>query len=411
MAQFRKAFFGATVGSMIEYYDYALSLVFITITTITFFPAATPYDSLVRSYYFLLITIFARPLGGLLFGYLGDRFGRRVALLTSMYGIALGTLIIGLTPGALTIGCSATIILVACKFLQLLCYGGEFNGAGIYVVEHAEDKNKILYSSLVNAFTVFGSFVASIMGIILTMSGMPAWSWRIAFIIGSSIGIFGIYYRKNLTESPCFKPTNYSIKSFFSNNPKQIFVGILVGGLSSVQPISILAFIDPVLVTLHIFTQHAMMWLQSLWFFCALLTYCIAGKLLNNFSAHSILKNAAILILLSTYPLMYLIDHGNHLLIIFALLSMLIINQIFVVPVHVFYRNIFPMHYRYRGASFSYCFGMALFAGITPIVNHWLFHKHQLFSQVAIWPILVSFLTLCGLRFLKPLSNKILEHA
>ena len=200
----KKSFLGAAIGTMVEYYDYVLFTIFLPILAPLFFTATNAYQALIKGYYVLLIAMIARPLGGLLFGYVGDIIGRRRALLGSMYGIALATFVIGITPTYAHIGIWAIVIITAAKSLQLFCFGGEYNGAGIYVVEHARNKDEAFIGSVLTALTLVGALLASITGIVLTYEWMPSWSWRLAFILGAGIGIFGIIYRKNLLESPHF---------------------------------------------------------------------------------------------------------------------------------------------------------------------------------------------------------------
>ena len=130
----KKSFIGAAIGTLIEYYDYILFITFIPILSPVFFTADSAYQSLVKGYVVLLIATIARPLGGLFFGYFGDTLGRRKALLGSMYGIAIATFVMGIVPGYATLGIWACVIIIIAKSVQLFCFGGEYNGAGIYVV-------------------------------------------------------------------------------------------------------------------------------------------------------------------------------------------------------------------------------------------------------------------------------------
>ncbi|MCB1828401.1 MAG: MFS transporter, partial [Coxiellaceae bacterium] len=207
----RQSFIGAAIGTLIEYYDYALFALFLPIIAPQFFPGDTAYDSLYHGYQILMIAMIARPFGGAIFGHIGDFIGRRHALLLSMYGIAVTTLIIGLTPTYHSIGVFAIMIIVIAKAIQIACFGGEYNGAGIYVVEHAKQHQEGLVGSLLTAIISTGSLIASLLGILLTMDGMPDWSWRIAFFLGGLIGVFGVLYRKKMVEPANFKPAQRSV--------------------------------------------------------------------------------------------------------------------------------------------------------------------------------------------------------
>src|SRR5579862_5369977 len=190
----KKAFIGAAVGTLVEYYDYALFSIFLPIVSPLFFPADSAYQSLVKGYFVFLVAMIDRPFGAAILGHLGDVYGRPKALLISMYGIALSTFVIGITPSSATIGIWALIIVMVAKAVQVACFGGEYNGAGIYVVEHAHNKNEAFVGSLLTAVMLSGALLASLLGILLTYPFMPSWSWRIAFLLGGLIGVFGILY-------------------------------------------------------------------------------------------------------------------------------------------------------------------------------------------------------------------------
>ena len=276
----------SALGTMIEYYEYSVFAIFLPIITPLFFPSTSHYKSLVKAYYFFLFIAAARPLGAIFFGHIGDFFGRRRALLTSMSGISIATLLIGILPSHATIGVSATIVVVAAKFIQVFCFGGEYNGAGTYVVEHAEPTKEATKGSLLSAMTLFGSLIAAAIGIILTLPFMPEWSWRIAFILGGSVGIIGIFFRKDLEESPDFFPTNpkqYTFLNILTQHPKALASGIVVGGMATLPFTTVLVFINPVLVTQGILTTNELMLIQTLLILAAIPVILLSAHLADTY--------------------------------------------------------------------------------------------------------------------------------
>lgn len=392
----KKSFFGAAIGTMIEYYDYALFIIFLPIMSPLFFPASTPYQSLMKGYFILLIAMLARPLGGLLFGYIGDIFGRRKALLGSMYGIAIVTFLMGVTPSYETLGIWAIVIITLAKAIQLFCFGGELNGAGIYVVEHAQNKNEILTGSLLLAVTLMGSVLASMVGVILTAQFMPSWSWRIAFILGGLIGVFGILYRKNLLESPNFSGADLKFQgtvAMFKQYPKELCASLFIGALVTTPFTTIVAFINPVLMTKGMLTSHHLMWLQAGLILTAVITLIIFGKVVDGKSTTKIMQAGCWLITLACYPVLLLIDHGSMPVIILALMALIITNEIFLTPSNAYLKNLFTMQYRYRAVSLSFCLGMSIFGGLTPVVEGYLYKITGHFSSIAVWLALISMCT------------------
>jgi len=400
----KKSFFGAAIGTLVEYYDYALFNTFIALIAPLFLPAETIYQSLIKGYFLILITAIARPFGGLVFGYLGDAVGRRNALLTSMYGIAFATFMIGFTPSYFTIGIFATIILFTAKTIQLFCFGGEFNGAAIYVIEHAQNKHEGLMGGLIAAITLVGSLLASLIGWILTLKGMPVWSWRIAFIIGGTIGIFGIFYRKNMLDPPKFIQANLQNHRFLillKHYPKELIVGFFIGAYATIPFTTVIVFINPVLMSKGYFTNHTLMFFQVLLSFFGIFSLIAIGALSDKISPVKIIRISCLLLILFSYPLLYLVDHGNIFGIFIAEISFIFINEILLGAANTYLKNLFPMQYRYRAISFSFCLGMSVLGGLTPLVESSLYKLSGHFSIIYLWLSLISIGTLCSLHFIK----------
>ena len=387
----KKSFFGAAVGTTIEYYDYALMSIFLPVLSPLFFPADTIYQSLVKGYFILLIGMLVRPLGGIAFGYLGDTLGRRKALLASMYGIAIATLAIGLMPGFAVWGVWSSILIIIAKSIQMFCFGGEFNGAGIYVVEHAQNRGESLASSWLAAMMLAGSLIASLLGILFTAKFMPEWSWRIAFVLGSFIGIFGIFYRKDLAESPAFTAADLKIQNF-RNMVKQygteLLAGIFIGGYATLLYTTVLIFINPVRMAKGHINSHQLMIQQTLLLLIAVTALIISGKLADKYSPKKIMQWSSLILIVFAYPLLTLIDAGHALF--FSMAVLIILNEMVLAPANAYLKNLFAPSYRYRASSLSFCLGLALIGGMTPIIENYLYQITGHFQTIAIWPISIA---------------------
>lgn len=401
----KKSFFSAAIGTMLEYYDYALFALFLPIISPLFFPAASSYQSLIKGYFVLLISMLARPLGGLLFGYIGDLFGRQKALQGSIYGIAIATTIIGLTPSHMTIGVWAAIIVTISKSIQIFCFGGEYNGAGIYVVEHTKNqRNEAIVGSFLTATTLFGSLFASVMGILTTLHFMPSWSWRVAFILGGLFGVFGIIYRKNLLEVPNFKKANFKkqgLSNLIKDYKLQLLAGMFIGGFATVPFTTVLIFINPILMTKGFLSPQHLMILQTVLVIIAIITLILSGKIADKKSPEIVMRLGAVFLILFSYLLLKLIDSYSLFNIIFAQIILLIINEILLGPSNAYLKNAFPMQYRYRGASFSFCIGMSVFGGLTPVVESYIYQWTGTFSGIALWLIFIGIGTLVSITLEK----------
>ena len=390
----------AALGTMLEYYDYAIFSIFLPIIAPVFFPAHSKYDALIMGFYAVLISSIARPLGGLVFGYIGDRFGRKVALLISIYGIAFATLMVGVTPGFATIGIFAMIILTIIRSVQMLCYGGEYSGAGIYVVELANGRKEGLIGGLLSAMALVGSVIASVAGLIITYANKENPNWRLAFILGGIMGIVAIVFRRNMTETASHDvlAVKVSLKQLFSDYPHQIFAGVCIGGFITLPFSTVLSFVNPMLVTKGFINNFQFMQLQFLLSSVAVITLILSGLAADKFSPKKVMTLATILLVILGFPLCFLLNSYNIGLILIAEIVLIIINEILLGPSNAYLKSIFPMQVRYRGSAFSFCLGMAIVGGLTPIIESFLFAKTGSLCGISIWLIFISSLTLFSLR-------------
>ncbi|MBX9586058.1 MAG: MFS transporter [Gammaproteobacteria bacterium] len=388
-----QSFIGAAIGTMIEYYDYALFAIFLPLIATQFFPGKDAYEALSNGYYILMISMLGRPLGGAIFGHIGDMIGRPRALLLSMYGIAVTTFIIGITPTYQSIGIWAIVIIVITKFFQIACFGGEYNGAGIYVVEHSKPTREGFSGSALAAIMTSGSIFASLFGVLLTMDFMPSWSWRIAFYVGGLIGVFGVLYRKKLHESPQFKPANnkeHSLRKLIQLYPRQIIAGAFIGGFITIPFTTVLTFVNPVLMTKGFMTAHQLMWLQTLMIAVGVIIILITGKLADYFSARKVMLFGAASLIIFSYPLLLLIDQHSFFWLIFSSIIFVTINDIILGPSNAFLKNIFPPEFRYRGSSLGFTLGMTILGGLTAPIENALYHATGSFAAASLWLIFIG---------------------
>ena len=403
-----KSFLGAAIGAMLEYYDMILFIIFLPIIAPVFFGAGQA--GITKGYWIFFITALARPLGALCFGYIGDFLGRPKALLSSMYGIALATFIIGITPSYQHIGAWALVIVIAAKAVQTFCFGGEFNGAGIYVVEHAKPGKENSTGGYLSALAISGSLFASLFGIVITLGFMPVWSWRIAFIIGGIAGLLGIQFRKKMLESPHFVPADekrQTIWQLLKQYPMELLAGFFVSGMGTVAYTTAVVFLNPLLLAKGLITTNELMMLQTSLIVFSIVTLLVVAPVADRFGAQTVMKFASCLFLASL-PWLKLISADNALQIISLGFWLILLTELFFTPVNAFFKNLFPMQFRYRGASFSSCLGMSILGGMTPMVENYFYHRTgQLYSGL-LWIVLVAGLTLISLITLSKRNSQVL---
>lgn len=409
----RHSFFSAAMGTVIEYYDCTLFVVLLPIMAPLFFPSHTDYESVVKSFYVLLLSMFARPIGGIVLGHLGDYLGRRKALSLSMYGIAVATLAIGLTPTYASIGIAAPIILTLAKIVQVFCFGGEYNGAGIYVLEHAKNSSEGYVGSMLTATMLIGSLFAAIFGIVITLPHAPAYSWRLAYIAGAVMGVLGIMSRKTLLESPHFQKANptQTYKKLIATYPLEIVAGFFVGAFATIPFTTTLSFLMPVLMAKHVITSQQFMIIQSCLILLGIISLIAAGIFADKKTPTRIMKYGAMALTILPLPLLLLADKIGLLGCLITAVSLILINEIVLGPSNAFLKNLFPPEYRYRGTSLGFTLGMSILGGLTPITENFLYSHTNSFAAISIWLIFLGLGTWISIIAIERKRSRIISQA
>ncbi len=199
----------SSLGTVFEWYDFFIYGTLAAIVGRTFFPAGNPTVELLLSLAGFAIGFGFRPLGAVLFGYLGDKLGRKYTFLVTITLMGLATAAVGFVPSAASIGFAAPAIVIFLRILQGLALGGEYGGAAIYVAEHAPDGKRGFYTSFIQA-SVAGGFILSLLVVLTTQAAVGqeawnAWGWRIPFIFSLLLLAISLWMRLKLSESPVFK--------------------------------------------------------------------------------------------------------------------------------------------------------------------------------------------------------------
>lgn len=194
----------SALGNTLEFYDFVICGVFIAKISEVFFPASSPTVALFASIFAFSAAFFTRPLGAYVFGLIGDKFGRKVALTYSMILMGFPTITIALLPGYATLGIMSPIILVFCRMIQGLSTGGEYNGSAIFAIEHGNSNQMGLISGIIGGSCMIGAMFASFAGSIMLQPDMPEWAWRIPFAIGALASFVGFIMRKSAKETDAY---------------------------------------------------------------------------------------------------------------------------------------------------------------------------------------------------------------
>ena len=238
--ELRRVVIAAAVGNIIEWYDFYIFGSLASILAVKFFDKSHPVAAFLSTVAIFSVGFLIRPLGAFVFGWLGDRVGRKYTFIATLSGMGISTAIIGMVPTYAQIGLSAAFILFALRLIQGLCLGGEYGGAITYVAEHIEDKRRGYYTGWLQTSPTLG-IVLSLAVIIGTQRYLGAeafgeWGWRVPFLISLLLVAIAIYIRLSLAETPVFldmkakgqATTNPWREAFLSKNFKYIVVATIV---------------------------------------------------------------------------------------------------------------------------------------------------------------------------------------
>lgn len=350
----------AFIGTCLEYYDMSLYGMLLPVLVGIFLPHMEKTQALLLSSLMLPLSLFARPFGALFIGKVGDKYGRKNALIIGIVGMAVVTGLTGLLPSYNQIGILAPILFIVLRTLQSFFVAGEYNGGAIFILEHSDKSRKGYISGLYCFFTVIGiSFAAIISSII---SPYPKY-WRVAYLIGATIGFFGIYIRKYVAETPEFISARRVPPATLTEiSKKWRSVGIAIGvasffsSLYSISTLFMNAFI-PLATDISVPT---ILRVNSVTTLIYMVSLPIMGFIADKITIARSMSIAAFVVAILAYPLLQLIQYNNLNYIILMKAIFAFLAGWYVGPFHAWIQDVFTTKERYRAISFCYSIGSQL---------------------------------------------------
>ena len=422
---FRTVIVAASVGNVIEWYDFYIFGSLAAILSVKFFEQSNPVAALLSTIALFTAGFLIRPLGAFLFGWMGDKVGRKYTFLVTLTGMGLGTGAIGLIPTYKSIGLSAAFILFGLRMLQGLCLGGEYGGAITYVAEHVEDQHRGYYTGWLQTSPTLG-IVVSLAVIIATRTyfgneAFNAWAWRVPFLISFLMVAIAIYIRLQLQETPIFEEIkakgqmtkNPWKEAFLSNNIKYILIAIVVligqgvvwysGQFWALYFLQQVSKVDP-LSSAYIVGAALLLATPSLIFF---------GWLSDKIGRKPVILGGMLFAAVTYYPL-YLwlgsvtqpgnINYPIAICIIFILVCY--VGMVYG-PVGAFLAEFFPSRIRYTSVSVPYHIGNGWGGGLVPFITSAAFAATGSIGYALLYPILVPAVCFIIAVFVMPETRKI----
>ncbi|KEQ18775.1 MFS transporter [Endozoicomonas numazuensis] len=366
-----------SLGGFLELYDFAIYALMAGYIADQFFPNQDPYLSLLSSFATFSAGYLARPVGGIIFGHLGDRKGRKPVFVITILMMALPTALIGCLPVYAQIGVWAPVLLVTLRVIQGFSIGGEVPGAMTFLCETLEDRRgmvmALLFMSLVLG-AVFGSMLHALLLDVLSKDAMNQWGWRFPFWLGGLFGIFSYLFRRRFQESRLFvqiyesqQRSRVPIKTLFKHFRMPLLCGFLmIVPIATSVPL-LLLFTPGYLSHLLHYDPGDVALANALGGVCSSLVFLMMGLLSERFQTRTLLLLASWMLILSAWPIFgWLVNGTAHVILIMCLGSILRGGVAGIAPLTL--ASIFPVHVRYSGIAFCYNLSFALFSGITPIL-------------------------------------------
>ncbi|MDE3059968.1 MAG: MFS transporter, partial [Pseudomonadota bacterium] len=379
----RKIIFSAMLGNGLEWYDYALYAYTTLIFSKLFFPAGNEAAHLLATLGIFAVGFIARPFGGIMFGVMGDKLGRRTALAMSIFMMAIPTGCIGLLPTYSCIGLWAPALLVLLRVLQGLSLGGAFSGSMTFLVEHAPPLRRgIMGSASVISLVIgflLGSVVAALVKAPLSDAQFADWGWRIPFVLGIPIGLIGLYIREHCEESPTYEAARQNgelsatpVRDVLAHEMKHVLqaIGIYI---TVTMPFYLLSayFITFSEHTLGRSKEEALI-LNSINMAILLFISPLSAWLSDRYGRRVVLAVTALAFLFFTWPVFTLMMAPGFLSVLAAQALFAVIVGFYIGPVPALLVEIFPTRLRYTAMALSYNICAALFGGTAPMVSEWL---------------------------------------
>jgi MHS family alpha-ketoglutarate permease-like MFS transporter len=377
-----KAIFVGSIGNLVEWYDFYAYAAFALYFAGSFFPGSDPVVQQLNSAILFAIGFIVRPVGGWLFGHLGDHYGRRNALMLSVLLMCFGSLMIAVLPTYASIGVAAPVLLGLARMLQGLSLGGEYGTSATYLSEVADEKHRGFYSSFQYVTLIGGQLCAILVLLILeqlflTPEQLRAWGWRIPFAIGALLAVTALLMRRNLHETDHFKASKHvarlesSVRALM-RYPREVLVvvGLTMGGTTAFYTYT--TYMQKFLKLSVGLTdgQTTMVTAGSLLF--ALILQPTYGALSDRIGRKPLLVWFGVTGTLFTIPLLYALQSTKSALVAFLLIATAWLIVAGYTSINAVVKaELFPTRVRATGVGLPYAVAVALFGGTAESIALW----------------------------------------
>ncbi|MFF8727607.1 glycine betaine/L-proline transporter ProP [Streptomyces sp. NPDC015171] len=377
----KRAVKAAALGNAMEWFDFGVySYIAVTLGKV-FFPSGNPTAQLLSTFGAFAAAFLVRPLGGMVFGPLGDRVGRQKVLALTMIMMAAGTFAIGLIPSYAAIGVGAPILLLAARLVQGFSTGGEYAGASTFIAEYAPDKKRGFFGSWLEFGTlagyIGGAGLVTVMTAVLSTDDLLSWGWRVPFLIAGPMGIIGLYLRMRLEETPAFAAEVEKAEAARPKVPlREMITGqwkalLLCMGLVLVFNVTdymLLSYMPSYLTSeLKYDETHGLLVVLAV-MALMMIVQPFAGALTDRIGRRPVIAAGCAGFLFLSVPALLLIRQGSLLAVGLGMGALGMLLVCFTAAMPAALPALFPTRVRYGSLSIGFNVSVSLFGGTTPLV-------------------------------------------
>lgn len=374
----RKRLAAVGIGNFMEWFDFAIYGYFAAIIGAQFFPSGDATAEMLSSLAVFAVGFISRPVGALILGPIGDRFGRRTVLIITVLGMGVITALIGLTPSFATIGVAAPIIVVILRLLQGAMVGGEWTSAAAYIGESAPKSKRALYASIVTATAglafLVGTLTAALLQAVMEQEALAAWGWRIPFIASLLMAAIAVYIRRKLDDTPVFeelerkRATNTVEHTTFGHKARAFIMTLAFSGIFGVSLYYFVTYANN-----HLTGAVGMDRMQSLLATGAAIVLYVSfnplvGTISDRIGRKPVLLTGIIGLIIWSVPAFMLMNTGNPFLAFLGLVVFSFFVACCAVMNNVLLVEVFPASVRSTGSAIGYNIAYAALAGPGPLI-------------------------------------------
>ena len=387
----KRAVGAMALGNAMEWFDFGVySYIAVTLGKV-FFPSSNPSAQLIATFGTFAAAFLVRPVGGMVFGPLGDRIGRQRVLAMTMIMMACGTFAIGLIPSYGSIGILAPVLLLVARLVQGFSTGGEYGGAATFIAEFSTDRRRGFMGSFLEFGTligyVLGAGTVAVLTATLSQEQLLSWGWRVPFFIAGPLGLMGLYIRLKLEETPAFKKEAELREAEEKAREKHTFAQLLAGQwkalltcvglvlIFNVTDYMALSYLPSYLsATLHFNETHGLFLVLLVMVLMMPMTL-YAGRLSDRLGRRPVMLAGCVGLFVLSIPALLMIRTGAVLPVFGGLLILGALLSCFCGVMPSALPALFPTRIRYGALAIGFNVSVSLFGGTTPLVTAWLVER------------------------------------